>query len=128
MRARWICNIGYNKVLAIVAVIEEENKQRIIGSSSLKFNSQDALKHKAELGLSVHDNYQNMSIGIALLNHLIDVVRLKKLSKVWLNVSTANNRAIHLYKKAGVIIEGKLCEESCLKGKYRDEYSMAPFL
>jgi putative acetyltransferase len=115
-------------VLAIVAVEEEEKEQRIIGSASLKFNPQEALKHKAELGLSVHDDYQNMGIGTALLNHLIDVARLKKLSKVWLHVSTANNRAIHLYKKAGSMIEGKLCKESRINGKYRDEYSMALFL
>jgi putative acetyltransferase len=114
------------KVLAIVAVLESE--QRIIGSASLKFNPPEALKHKAELGLSVHDDYQNMGIGTALLNHLIDVARLKKLSKVWLHVSTANNRAIHLYKKAGFMIEGKLCKESRINGKYRDGYNMALFL
>jgi len=124
----WTRNIDYNEVLAIVAVVEEENEQRIIGSTSLKFNPQEALKHKAELGLSVHDDYQNMGIGMALLNHLIDVARLKKLSKVWLHVSTSNNRAIHLYKKAGFTIEGKLCKESCINSKYRDEYTMALFI
>jgi len=122
----WTRNIDYNEVLAIVAVLESE--QRIIGSASLQFSPQEALKHKAELGLSVHDDYQNMGIGTALLNHLIDVARLKKLSKVWLHVSTANNRAIHLYKKAGFMIEGKLCKESRINGKYRNEYSMALFL
>lgn len=124
----WTCNIDYNEALAIVAIVDEENEQRIIGSASLKFNPQEALKHKAELGLSVHDDYQNMGIGTALLNHLIDVARLKKLSKVWLHVSTDNNRAIHLYKKAGFTIEGKLCKESRINGKYRDEYTMALFL
>jgi ribosomal protein S18 acetylase RimI-like enzyme len=73
----------------------------------------------------VHDDYQNMGIGTALLNHLISVARLKKLSKVWLHVSTDNDRAIHIYKKAGFTIEGKLCKESYINGKYRDEYSMA---
>jgi putative acetyltransferase len=124
----WTRNIDYNEVLAIVAVTEEENEQRIIGSASLKFNPQDALKHKAELGLSVHDDYQNMGIGIALLHHLIAVAGMKKLSKVWLHVSTANDRAVHVYKKAGFTIEGKLCKESCINGKYRDEYTMALFL
>jgi hypothetical protein len=44
-------------VLAIVAIIEEENEQRIIGSSSLKFYPQEALRHKAELGITMRDNY-----------------------------------------------------------------------
>ena len=124
----WTQDIDYNEVLAIVAIIKEEKEQRIIGSTSLKFNQQEALKHKAELGLSVHDDYQNMGIGTALLQHILEVARLKKLRKVWLHVSTANNIAVHVYKKAGFTIEGKLCKESLINGKYRDEYTMALFI
>ena len=121
----WTSNIDYDEVLAIVAVVADRNKNRIIGSASLKFNPQEALKHKAELGLTVHDAYQNMGIGTALLNHLIDVARMKKLTKIWLQVSADNDRAIYLYKKAGFTVEGKLCKESCINGRYRDEYRMA---
>ncbi len=124
----WTRNINYNEVLAIVAVIEEKSERRIVGDGSLKFNSQEALKHKAEIGITVHDNYQNMGIGTALLNHLINIARMKKLSKVWLQVSTDNDRAINVYKKAGFEIEGKLCKESYVNGKYRNEYRMALFL
>ncbi len=124
----WTNNINYNEVLAIVAVINENNGQHIIGSASLKFNPQESFRHKAELGLTVHDDYQNMGIGTALLTHLIDIARIKKLSKVWLLVSTANDRAINVYKKAGFEIEGKLCKESYVNGKYRDEYRMVLFL
>jgi RimJ/RimL family protein N-acetyltransferase len=119
----WTHNINYNEVLAIVAV--DESKQQIIGSASLKFNSQEPLKHKAELGLTVHDSYQNLGIGAALLKHLIGIAKMKKLTKIYLKVSTDNDRAIHVYKKAGFMIEGKLCKESCINGKYRNDYRMA---
>ena len=124
----WTSNINYNEVLAIVAVIAEKDRQRIIGSTSLKFNPQETIRHKAELGITVHDDYQNIGIGTALLNHMIDIARMKKLHKVWLHVSTANDRAIRLYKKAGFVVEGKLCKESFVNGEYRDEYRMALFL
>ena len=124
----WTRSIDYNEVLAIVAVVEKENEQRIIGSISLKFSPQEALKHKAELGLSVHNDYQNMGIGTTLLRHILEVSRLKKLRKVWLHVNTDNDRAVYVYKKAGFTIEGKLCKESRINGKYRDEYTMALFL
>jgi putative acetyltransferase len=124
----WTNNINYDEVLAIVAVIEEKNEQRIIGSASLKFNQQETLKHKAELGITIHDDYQNMGIGTALLKHLISIARMKNLKKIYLHVSTANDRAINMYKKAGFKVEGKLCKESCIDGKYRDEYRMALLL
>jgi putative acetyltransferase len=124
----WTNNINYDEVLAIVAVVEEKGEQQIIGSASLKFNQREALKHKAELGITVHDNYQNMGIGTALLKHLISIARMKNLKKIYLHVSTANDRAINLYKNAGFKIEGKLCKESYINGKYRDEYRMALLL
>ncbi|WGM89507.1 MAG: GNAT family protein [Candidatus Bathyarchaeum tardum] len=124
----WTNEIDYDELLAIVAVLTEKDKQRIIGSTSLKFNSQKPLKHKAELGLTVHDDYQNMGIGNALLKHIINVARTKKLKKIHLNVSAENDRAIHLYKKAGFITEGTFHKASYVNGKYRDEYRMAFFL
>ena len=123
----WTSNIDYNKVLAIVAVIEEDQK-RIIGDASLKFNSNEDSKHKAELGIAVHDKYQNKGIGTDLLRHLLNIAKMKKLRKVWLEVVTSNTIAIHIYKKAGFRIEGKLIKERFINGKYRDEYRMAILL
>ena len=125
---RWTGNINYDKVLMVVAVIEEKNEQRIVGSASLGFNEQEVLRHKGELGIAVHDDYQNIGIGSAMLKHLLDIARVKKLTKVSLSVDTGNDRAIHIYEKAGFEIEGKLGKEKYYKGQYSDEYRMAIFL
>ena len=124
----WTSNINYDEVLTIVAVIKEKNEQRIVGLTSLKFNPQEIFRHKAELSITVHDDYQNMGLGTAMLKHLLDIAKMKKLRKVWLHVNTDNYRAVHVYKKAGFEIEGKLCKERIVKGKYVDEYRMAIFL
>lgn len=121
----WTSNIDYEKVVAIVSLIEEENEQYIIADASLEFNSNQDSKHKAMLGIAVHDKYQNQGIGTALLKHLLNIAKLKKLTKVWLEVNTRNNIAIHIYKKAGFQIEGKLIKEYFINDKYIDEYRMA---
>jgi hypothetical protein len=56
----WTNNIDYTQVVAVVAVTEEAETQRIVGSASLKFHTDEVFKHKAELGLTVHDDYQNL--------------------------------------------------------------------
>jgi putative acetyltransferase len=124
----WTSKIDYDEALAVVAVVEENNLQLIVGSASLKFNSQEVFKHKAELGISLHDNYQNLGIGTALLNHMLTIAKMKKLRKVWLIVNTENDRAVHLYKNAGFEIEGTLHKEMYFSSRYRDEYRMALFL
>ena len=123
----WTSNIDYDKVLAIVAVTQENEEEQIVADASLKFNPQEILKHKAELAIAVHDNYQNIGIGSELIKHLLRIARNKKLTKVWLNVRAINKTALHVYEKAGFKIEAKLSKECCIKGKYEDEYRMAIF-
>jgi putative acetyltransferase len=124
----WTGNIDYDKNLPILALVEEEEKQRIIGSASLSFNSAEALRHKAEFGITVHDNYQNIGLGTALVKHLLAIAQKKGLKKIFLLVDTDNSRAIHLYEKCGFQIEAKLRKEVYRRGQFRDEYRMAIFL
>jgi putative acetyltransferase len=124
----WTSNIDFSDVLTIVAVTKEKDVQRIVASASLKFNAQEVFKHKAEFAITVHDDYQNIGVGTALLNHLISIARKKNLKKVFLTVNDGNTKALHVYEKAGFQIEGTLRKEICLNGKYLDEYRMALFL
>jgi len=125
---RWTSNIDYDKILTIVAVVEEKGEQRIVGSASLSINQREISRHTAELGIAVHDDYQNIGIGTAMLRHLLGIARVKKLRKLWLLVNTDNDRAVHIYKKAGFEIEGKLRDERYYRGQFGDEYRMAIFL
>jgi putative acetyltransferase len=124
----WTSNIDYDKVLPILALIKESKRQRIVGSASLHFRSVAVLKHKAELGIAVHDNYQNMGLGTAMINHLLEIAREKELKKVYLIVNTENTRAIHLYEKVGFKTESRLRMERYESGRFGNEYRMAIFL
>jgi L-phenylalanine/L-methionine N-acetyltransferase len=121
----WTKNIDYSKVLAIVAVTGDG---RIVAVGSLQFNPQEVMRHKAELGLTVYDSYQNRGIGTALLSHLLGIAREMGLKKVHLTVRADNKRAIGLYEKYGFKVEGTFQKEMCLNGKYIDDYRMALFL
>ena len=124
----WTGNIDYDKNLTIVAVVEKNGEQRIVGTASLSFNQREVFRHTAELAIAVHDDYQNIGIGTALLRHLLGIARTKKLRKVWLLVHTDNDKAAHIYTREGFEIEGRLRDERCYKGQYGDEYRMAIFL
>jgi putative acetyltransferase len=124
----WTSNIDYSKTLPILAQVGEERKQRIVGSASLSFNTAETFQHKAELGITVHDDYQNLGLGTELLRHLLEIARKKGLRKIFLLVNTDNERAIHLYKKVGFQIEAKLVKEHCQNGQLKDDYRMCVFL
>lgn len=124
----WTSNINYDKALPILALIREGKEQSIVGSASLRFHSADALKHKAELGITIHDACQNRGLGTAMINHLLMIARKKGLKKVYLRVNIENAGAIHAYEKCGFKIEARLRMERYQNGKFGDEYRMAIFL
>jgi RimJ/RimL family protein N-acetyltransferase len=121
----WTKDIDYDKVLAIVAVTANG---RIVANASLQFNPQEVLRHKAELGITVHDSYQNRGIGTALLSHLLGIAKERGIKKVHLTVRTDNERAIRLYSKFGFTAEGTFKKEMYLNGKFVDDYRLALFL
>ena len=124
----WTSCIDYGKNLPILAMVKEKKGKRVVGTASLSFYSSEANKHKSELGITVHDDYQNLGLGTIMIGHLLDIARKKDLKKVFLLVNTINSRAIHVYEKCGFKIEAKLEKEYSLRGKLRDDYRMTIFL
>ena len=123
----WTNNIDYDKNLPILA-LTQRGGERVIGSASLSFHSLEAVRHKAELGITVQDDYQSRGLGTYMIKHLLEIARKKGLKKIYLRVDTKNFRAIHVYEKCGFKIEAKLEKERFQEGKYIDEYQMSTFL
>lgn len=74
----WTSNIDYDKILAIVAFTQDNQEEKIVTDAALRFNPQEILKHKAELAITVQDDYQHIGIGSALIEHLLKIARNKK--------------------------------------------------
>lgn len=56
--------------------------------------------------IAVDSAYQKMGIGKAMLNHLIDISKIRNDKEIWLEVSTKNIAAINLYRKFDFKIMG----------------------
>lgn len=125
----WIESLDYEKALPIVALIENDT-DRIQGAAVLSFNESDAFKHKTTFDITVHDDCQNQGLGTILTLHMIDIAGRMGLQKIRLKVHTDNQRAIHVYKKCGFHIEGKLERDhwNYITGEYGDQYEMALLL
>lgn len=62
-------------------------KRRIVASVTLQFFLNfPAFKHKANFGITVHDDYQNKGLGTSLTRHMLEIAKrmgLRKVSLVW---------------------------------------------
>lgn len=108
----------------LVAVINHE-QQKVVGMVSLRtFRGRRA--HVGQLGIFVHDDYQNQGIGSKLMEAVIDLAEnWLNLQRLELIVNSDNPSAIHLYEKYGFVIEGTLRKNAFRAGSYIDGYAMA---
>ena len=100
----WFKDIDYNKALPILGFVGD----RHIASASLSFNELAIYQHRAEFGITVHDDYQDKGLGTILTHYMIDIARSLGLKKIDLMVGAHNERAIKVYKKLGFEVEGRM--------------------
>ena len=126
----WFSDIDYTKVLPILGSVETSEGTRVIASATLQFHQLDAYKHRAEFGITVHDDYQNKGLGTILTRYMLDIAREHGLKKVDLKVVSHNARAIHVYEKQGFQKEGlqRMNHWNRILAKYGDEYHMGKIL
>jgi RimJ/RimL family protein N-acetyltransferase len=94
-----------NNRLFIVAVIDGN----IVGMLTFWGNGRRRLEHWGEFGVSVLKRYQNIGVGSALLDYMIEWAKRSKLvRKVDLMVREDNYQAINLYEKMGFEVEGRI--------------------
>ncbi len=124
----WVENINYDRVIPILGVVRTiEGQKKIVASATLAFSNQQSTKHVADFGIVVHDDYQNKGLGTILTKYLLEIAKERGINRVTLKVVTENERAIHVYKKIGFKVEGKLVNNhyNYNTGQYGDDYIMA---
>ena len=98
---------------------------KVVGSIDVS-RKRNRLTHVASIGMAVHDDYQNIGIGTALMQAALDMTdNWLNIRRVELDVYTDNLPAVHLYKKFGFVCEGVRKGLAFREGKYVDAYHMA---
>lgn len=106
----------------LVAEVDGE----IVGCLGLHTTTRPRIKHKADFGMNVRDDWQGKGVGSALLAAMIELAdNWLNLSRLELTVYTDNEAAIALYKKFGFEIEGTHRKFAFRNGEFVDVYAMA---
>ena len=83
------------------------------------------IHRRAEFQIIIAPEYQRRGYGIAAAMLAVDYAfRVLNLYKLYLLVSTENERAISIYKQCGFREEGRLIDEYFVDGHYQDVFRM----
>ncbi|HOM10915.1 MAG TPA: GNAT family N-acetyltransferase [Spirochaetota bacterium] len=94
--------IDYTKEMVILAVIEQNEKEVVVGVG--QYGIQE-FQHWAEVAFAVRDDYQYKGIGQVLLSYLTQIAKRNGLLGFTAEVLVENKPMLHLFEKMGFNIE-----------------------
>jgi acyl-CoA hydrolase/GNAT superfamily N-acetyltransferase len=105
--------IDYTKEMAILAVVQEQEKEKVLGIGRYYI---DEATHTAEVAFAVRDDYQDRGIGAELVSYITYLAKKQGLLGLTAEVLAENKPMLHLFQEAGFNIEDRAVE-----GQYRLE-------
>jgi acetyltransferase len=92
------CNIDYDREIAIVAELKDDNRKRIIGIARIIVEGDFK---SGEWAVLVHDDYQGKGLGYKLVDLMIGVAQDKGLDEIYAIVMTENDQMLRVGRKLG---------------------------
>jgi len=93
-----LCNVDYDRHIAIVAEVRENEKTRIIGDARLIMGHDLTY---GEVAVLVHDDFQGKGLGTKFVETLIGIAREKDLDYIRAEVLTENRRMLNVFRRLG---------------------------
>lgn len=97
--------IDYNREVVILATIEQDGKEGVVGMGQYII---DEKSHTAEVAFVTLDSYQGKGIGLELLTYLTFLAKKQGLLGFAATVLQENRPMLHLFESMGFAIEKRL--------------------
>jgi acetyltransferase len=110
VRVRY-CNIDYDREIAIVAELTEENRKRILGVGRLSIELDGK---SGELAFIIGDQWQGQGLGTKVVDYVLEIAKEMGVETVYAIMLTDNRRALNLTKKMGFKLES--LDDGTVKG------------
>jgi len=105
---------GKNDLLLIA-----EHNGTIVGNIDLMINGRQMLKHTGYIGMGIHEDWQGLGIGTAMLKILIDWVdHNPDIEILWLQAFSNNEKGLRLYSNMGFEETGR--QKGFIKTEFRE--------
>ncbi len=106
---RRLTEVDFGKVVALVAVMQEENEDRIVGGGRY-IRTGDA--QIAEVAFLIDDVHQGLGIGSRVFKHLVAIARASGLTQFEAEVLPSNDNMLRLFTRSGLPIKRAMTRDS----------------
>ncbi len=94
--------IDYDREMAIIALVEEDGRQRSVGVNRLTYQPR---LDKHEFAIVVADAYQGLGVGRILMRRLLEIARDRRIRKIYGVVLAENQKMIEFCRAFGFKVD-----------------------
>jgi acetyltransferase len=105
------CFIDYDRELAIVAEVEDQNQRKLIGVARLVA---DVDHHEAEYAILVGDLWQGIGLGSLLTDFCLSICEQWGIRKVVAEVASQNDRMVGMFQRRGFELDRTTSSETVI--------------
>ncbi len=117
--ARLLTKVENDKAAVVVAEVDG----RFVGQTEVEPKG-GRMRHVGVLGIAIMDRYRDMGIGTELMREVEPLAKKLEIEIMTLEVFASNERARHVYEKAGYREMGRLPRGAKREDEYTDTISM----
>jgi len=97
-----LTKVDFENVIALVAVMNEEKQDRIVGGGRyIRIGTSGALP-KAEVAFLIDDAHQGLGIGSRIFRHLVTIARTSGIVRFEAEVLPSNEGMLRLFTRSGL--------------------------
>ncbi len=119
--AREMAQLEKGAVFLVVAEVDG----KVVASADISKGKFRCMSHLGDLGIAIKSGYRDLGIGTEMMKFLLGQAREMGLKVLTLRVFSTNERAQHVYRKAGFKEVGRVPKAVYRNGKYIDDIIMA---
>jgi GNAT superfamily N-acetyltransferase len=103
-------NVDFETVVALVATIERDGAEVMIGGGRYATGPSGGTPHDAEIAFLVAENFQGLGVASLLLKHLAQIARAKGLHELKAEVLPENASMLAVFRRSGLPLTSKRSE------------------
>jgi RimJ/RimL family protein N-acetyltransferase len=107
-----IAKVDFVNVVALVAVLEKDGVDQIVGGGRYVRIGTSGTGQSAEVAFLIADAHQGLGIGSRLFKHLVAVARESGITHFEAEVLPTNAPMLNLFARSGLLVEKALTEGS----------------
>ena len=100
-----ITEVDFVDVVALVAVLEKDGRDHIVGGGRYMRTGASGTGQKAEVAFLIDDAYQGLGIASRIFRHLLAIARASGITQFEAEVLPSNNAMLRVFARAGVPIK-----------------------